>query len=142
MGMIGEVREIARDAWGFFKPPMSGNSAEDAWRMKVVGSLALLAFALGGHMFLSDTLPWSGPVARAGEQKEIKDTLAALLAQNTKNYKISLGQEICRVYRLRNMAARDSLLWIQLNGNYEEKQTEYTGLNKGLRYPVVECMAE
>lgn len=142
MGMIGEVREIARDAWGFFKPPRTGNAAEDAWRMKIVASLAMLFGLVGAHAYLTDTMPWGGAVAKAADQRELGSKLDTLLAQNTKQYKISLGQEICRLYRLRNMAPPNSALWSQLDRNYEEKQGEYSDLNERVRYPVAECMPE
>lgn len=106
--------------------------------MKVVYSLLLLAALQLGHMWVSETMPWQGGTAKAGELSSVEEKLDRLLEQSTTDLKLSLGQEICRLYFARmeaNSPAVDGIL----SESYDEKQAEYAELNEGRRYNVDEC---
>lgn len=112
--------------------------------MRIATGIIALFVLQAGHMFLSDVWPWQGPVAKASSQKEIDKKIEILLSQSTRNLKIGLAQEICRLVQLRQQAndADNERLVRLLNQSYEVKQEEYADLNKGARYPTSECLQD
>jgi hypothetical protein len=137
---LSALRDVfygARDLFRYLAPPHVDDELERRWRMRITGAVLIVSSALIGHMFVSETWPWNGPVAHASTQQELSNKLDALLTQVGRNYKITLSREICRLWFLRQTASGD--LHRQLNETYESKQSEYTDLNDDKRYPVAEC---
>lgn len=141
--MLGLLRDASTYLWGFIKPHRSFSLEEGQddvhyrWRVRVTAIIVILAFLFGGHVLTAKVFPWGGRVAMASDTKALDDQLKLLLEQSTNTYKITLGQEICRVYFLRK--GTSGPLYETLNKAYEEKQTTYKGLNKDNRFPIAEC---
>ena len=141
--MFGPIRESVSYLWGFIKPHRSLSLAEGQddvhyrWRVRITAIIIILVILFGGHILTSRVFPWEGRVAMASDTKALDDQLNLILEQSTNTYKITLGQEICRIYFLRKDAS--GTLYSTLNKAYEEKQTAYKGLNNDNRYPISEC---
>jgi hypothetical protein len=140
MGVVSDVERFGLRIWLWLTPPPVGARPEQTrhWQVKVVYSLLFLFAVQCGHMVVSETLPWQGGTAKADQLEDVQAKLDALLTQQTKNYRLSLGQEICRIFFLRmdpNSQAVDDVL----AESYDQKQAEYQTINDGARYNVTEC---
>lgn len=99
------------------------------WRLVVSGLLAFLLAAFLWSVGAFAMLGFSG-FARA-------DRLADMEAKQDVGLRITLSQEICRLYWLRMDSTGAALE--QFNNSYERRQEEYATVNRGRRYDTREC---
>ena len=94
------------------------------WRLVVSGLLAFLFAAFLWSVGAFAALGYPG-LARADKLSEIERKQDIQL-------RLTLAQEICRLYFLRMDASGQ--LWTQLNDTFEKRQEEYAAVNGGQRY--------
>lgn len=122
------------DAIGELVPP--GISKSLRWRLAVSISITGLFVFVLWSLNVFAGLGFVG-FARAGELDKITQQLGSLQANQQAALKITLGQEICRVYFLRETASGDA--WIVFNQSLAKHQQDYAEINKGERFPLTEC---
>jgi len=99
------------------------------WRLVVSGVLSFLFLAFLWSVGAFAALGFPG-LARA-------DKLAEIERKQDMQLRITLAQEVCRLYFLRMDASGQ--LWAQLNDTFDKRQEEYAAVNNGQRYPTSEC---
>lgn len=122
------------DAIDALIPP--GINKSTRWRiavsLSITGIFVFILWAVGSF----SSFGFEG-FARAGEIEKLSSQIGSLQASQQAGLKITIGQEICRVYFLRETATGDA--WAVFNDSLAKHQQDYASINKGERFPISEC---
>jgi hypothetical protein len=126
---------VEEEVLGALVPPGIGKALK--WRLVVSLSIGTLGLFAAWTLGWFTALGFSSGFARADETKALSGRLASIEDNQKTGLRITLAQEICRLYFLRDSATGEA--WRVFNDSLDKHQEEYATVNKGIRYPVVEC---
>jgi len=139
------LKEVAKATVETLKPP-NGYEDPGPWRRKVWVSLLVIIAVLALHFSIDGGFAARfgiSAVVRADQLEnrvaQVEGRLNRIEGKQDSALRLALATEICRLYHLRNMAVPGSPLRAQLELSYEEKQNNFSDINEGARYSIVEC---